>query len=184
VREVTERIDQVCLSLAWMRAGGRLDPETEFEWMFRTEYQPVLRTVMLVVRDIGRAEDITQEAFIQLLGHWRKISRYERPDAWVRRVAIRLAVRAARRERLRPLLERGARGPIEEGAADPDVAYAIAKLSPIQRACVVLYYFEDRPMAEVADIAGVSVTAAKVAVHRARRRLAELIGEEVDEDVR
>jgi DNA-directed RNA polymerase specialized sigma24 family protein len=30
----------------------------------------------------------------------------------------------------------------------------------------------------------VSVTAAKVAVHRARRRLAELIGEEVDEDVR
>jgi RNA polymerase sigma factor (sigma-70 family) len=165
-------------------AAEGLDPQTEFEWLFRTEYRPVLRTVLLVVRDLGRAEDITQEAFIQLLGHWKKISRYERPDAWVRRVAIRLAVRAARRERLRPLLEREARAPIEAAAADPDVAHAIAKLSPIQRACVVLYYFEDRPMAEVADIAGVSVTAAKVAVHRARRRLAELIGEEVDDDVR
>jgi RNA polymerase sigma factor (sigma-70 family) len=152
--------------------------------MFRTEYRPVLRTVLLVVRDLGRAEDITQEAFIQLLSHWKKVSRYERPDAWVRRVAIRLAVRAVRRERLRPLLEREARAPIEAAAADPDVARAIAKLSPIQAACVVLYYFEDRPMAEVADISGVSVAAAKVAVHRARRRLAELIGEEVDEDVR
>jgi DNA-directed RNA polymerase specialized sigma24 family protein len=48
----------------------QLDPATEFEWLFRTEYRPVLRTVMLVVRDLGRAEDITQEAFVQILGHW------------------------------------------------------------------------------------------------------------------
>ncbi len=44
--------------------------------------------------------------------HWRTVSRYERPDAWVRRVAIRLATRSARRERIRPSLERVAAGPI------------------------------------------------------------------------
>jgi len=162
----------------------QLDPATEFEWFFRTEYRPVLRTVLLVVRDLGRAEDITQEAFVQVLGHWKRISRYERPGAWVRRVAIRLAVRAARRERLRASLERAARAPAEEAAPDLDVARAIAHLSPIQRACVVLYYFEDRPLAEVSDITGLGESAVKVALHRARRRLAEFIGEEVAEDVR
>ena len=161
-----------------------MDPETEFDWLFRTEYQPILRTVLLIVRDLGRAEEITQEAFVQLLGRWERISRYDRPGAWVRRVAIRLAVRTIRRERLRPRLERAAPMPAQASVPDPDVDNAIRQLSPIQRACVVLYYLEDRPLAEVCDITDMSESAAKVALHRARKRLAELIGEEVDEDVR
>ena len=44
------------------------------------------------------AEDVTQEAFLKLLQHWRKVTALDQPDAWVRRVAIRLAVRHAKRE--------------------------------------------------------------------------------------
>jgi hypothetical protein len=70
------------------------ETDLEYAWFFRAEFPMVLRTVFLILGDRGKAEDVTQEAFIQLLSHWKKISRYERPDAWVRRVAIRLAVKA------------------------------------------------------------------------------------------
>jgi Sigma-70 region 2 len=53
-----------------------------------------LRSVFLIVRDRGRAEEITQEAFVKLYTHWRRVARYDRPDAWVRRVAIRMAIRS------------------------------------------------------------------------------------------
>jgi DNA-directed RNA polymerase specialized sigma24 family protein len=72
------------------------DADLEFDWLFAEEFPAVMRSVYLIVHDLDRAEDITQDAFVQLLRHWKKVSRYDRPGAWVRRVAIRLAVQAAR----------------------------------------------------------------------------------------
>ena len=45
---------------------------------------------------------------------------------------------------------------------------------------VILFYLEDRPMAEVADLVGCSSSTGFVHLHHARHRLAELLGEEVD----
>jgi RNA polymerase sigma factor (sigma-70 family) len=159
----------------------------EYTWFFRAEFPGVLRTVFLILHDRGRAEEVTQEAFIQLLAHWRKVSRYERPEAWVRRVAIRQAVRVVRRERARTDLERTATPDPDPGLVDlPDVdlARAVRQLPAMQRCAVVLFYFEDRPIAEIVDVLGVSHGTVKVHLHRARQRLAELLREEVAEDVR
>ena len=158
------------------------ETDLEYAWFFRAEFPMVLRTVFLILGDRGRAEDVTQEAFIQLLSHWKKVSRYERPDAWVRRVAIRLAVKAQRRERMREVLERDTSGPSGAGAPDVDLANALQQLPLKQRTCVLLFYYEDRPIAEIVDILGISEGAVKVHLHRARERLATLLGEEVDED--
>src|SRR5947207_14984788 len=65
-----------------------------FEMFFLTEHGSVLRTLQLILGDRQAAEDATQEAFYRLLVHWRKDSQYDRPGAWVRRVAIRIATRA------------------------------------------------------------------------------------------
>ena len=158
------------------------EADLEYAWFFRAEFPMVLRTVFLILGDRGKAEDVTQEAFIQLLSHWKKISRYERPDAWVRRVAIRLAVKTQKRERMRAVLERdtpSAQGP---KAPDVDLANALRQLPLQQRTCVLLFYYEDRPIAEIVDILGISEGAVKVHLHRARERLAAVLGEEVDED--
>ena len=84
----------------------RTEASAEFDWWFRASYSSVARTVFLVVGDRGRAEEITQDAFVQMLRHWSSVRRYERPDAWVRRVAIRMAVKQAKRERMRRERER------------------------------------------------------------------------------
>ena len=159
------------------------DADLQFDWLFADEFPAVMRTVYLIVHDLGRAEDITQDAFVQLLRHWKKVSRYDRPGAWVRRVAIRLAVEAARRERLRALLERKVEPPPIRGPVDVDVLRAVRQLPGMQRAAVVLCYFEDLPSSEIAGILRCSEATVRVHLHRARKRLAELLGEEVIEDV-
>lgn len=157
--------------------------ELEYAWFFRAEFPSVLRTVFLILRDRGRAEDIAQDAFMQLYTHWRKVSRYERPEAWVRRVAIRMAIREQKRDRLRTVLERAAEKPSADEGADLDLTGAMNGLSPTQRAVVVLYYYEDRPTAEIVEILGMSQSTVRVHLSRARRRLAELLREEVGDDV-
>jgi RNA polymerase sigma-70 factor (ECF subfamily) len=157
--------------------------ELEYAWFFRAEFPSVLRTVFLILRDRGRAEDIAQEAFMQLYSHWRKVSAYQRPEAWVRRVAIRMAVRQQKRDRLRTALERAADRPPSGSSTDLDLAEAMKDLSPTQRAVVVLYYYEDRPTAEIVEILGMSQSTVRVHLSRARRHLADLLREEVGDDV-
>lgn len=166
------------------RAGAMSDADAEFTMFFRAEFARVARTVSLIVGDRGHGEEIAQDAFVRLLDHWEKVSGYERPDAWVRRVAIRLATRATRRERMRQVLEDRflpAGTTSGNGESDCGVAEAVCRLPPGQRAAVVLFYFEDRPVIEVAQLLGCSPATAKVHLHRARRRLATLLGEGVDD---
>ena len=163
--------------------GTRAETEAEsaFAWLFRDEYPAIVRTAYLMLGDRAAAEDVAQEAFARLYARWRRISRYERPGAWVRRVAIRLASRARRRmPRLEPVVEE-ATGP--ETPADLDLHRAVLALPPNQRAAVVLHYLEDLPVDEVAALMGVAPATARVHLHRARRRLATLLGEETEDVV-
>lgn len=158
---------------------------SDFEEVFSAEFAPIERTVYLVCHDRELAKEVTQEAFVALLRRWHQVSRYERPGAWVRRVAIRLAIRAVRRERSRLGVERQALTllppPAEpsEGISvwDLDVLAAVRTLPARQRAAVALFYLDERPVAEVADLMGCSPATARVHLHRARSRLAELLSE-------
>jgi RNA polymerase sigma-70 factor (ECF subfamily) len=160
------------------RAGRSPASDATFEAFFRQELPSIERTVLMIVRDRGRAEEITQDAFVQLFARWSMIERYERPGAWVRRVAIRMAVRAAKRDRARALLERSHRREPRDPIVDLDLAAAIRSLPATQQAAVVLYYLEDFPVAEVARTLGRPEATVRSHLHRARRRLAELLGED------
>lgn len=161
-------------------------PEVAFVWFFRAEYPQVVRTVALVLREPFAAEDVAQEAFLRLHLHWPKVYRYDRPDAWVRRVALNLAASHARREGRRARLEHlsvtSSRAASDadrpQRSVDPAdrVRDALLTLPHKQRALVVLYYYEDRPLTEAGDLLGLTPGSAKVALHRARRRLAIELG--------
>lgn len=157
----------------------------DYAAFYVAQFRAVARTVYLILYDREYAEDITQDAFVQLYLHWSKVARYDAPHAWVRRVAIRLAVRAARRERQRVELSR--LSPDAPAAApepmDIDLLRAAAALPARQRAAVALHYYEDRPVAEVADLLGCSAAATKVMLHRARQTLAASLADRELDDV-
>ena len=156
----------------------------EYDWYFRACFAPVSRTIYLMVHDRALAEDITQEALYRMLQHWRTVSHYEAPEAWVRRVAIRIAVREIQRASARPSKERLGQPVLPEPELpDPDLARAVAALAPMQRAAVVLYYWGDQPIGEIARALNVSESTVKQHLYRARHRLADMLGEEVRDDV-
>ena len=153
-----------------------------FERLFRDEFPRIARTVFLICHDHHRAEEIAQDAFVQLLRHWDDVSRLERPGAWVRKVAVRLAVKAVRRDLRRRTVERiapSALAPSGIEARDVALMEGIRSLPSQQRAAVVLFYLEDLPLAEVAEILGCAPSTVRVHVHRARARLAETLTEGV-----
>lgn len=155
------------------RSSSRVD----YTGFFRAEYQAVVRTVELMTGDHDAALDITQEAFARLYRHWRRVSRYEAPGAWVRRIAVNLAISHLRRrkvqQRLLPALATPVPPPPEK---DDSVLAAVRALPPSQRAAIVLFYFEDQPTSEVAALLGCSEATARVHLHRARAKLARVLG--------
>ena len=132
------------------------DFEAAYETFFRTHFTNLTRTIHLIVHDRARAEDIAQDAFLQLFRRdWPRIAAYERPEAWLRRAAIRLALRGLRRDALwskvRGLfLPRPART-----AADPDVLEAVGRLPRAQRVGDRPPLLRgSRPVAEIAAFLG------------------------------
>lgn len=171
-----------------MRARRSERLHDEYCELFAMSYPQVVRTVWFVVHDRGMAEDIAQDAFTALYREWSRLRTYDRPEMWVRRVAIRRAQREASRRARRVVLEQKAvvLRLVDDDIRlpDPDLIAAIRTLPPKQRAIVVLFYLEDRPMDEVADLVGCSTSTGFVQLHQARKRLAAALGEEVDSDVR
>src|SRR6476620_1914681 len=73
------------------------DREHDLREIYEAAYPLLVRTLWFVVHDHELAQEIAQDAFIELHRQWRKVRSYDRPDLWVRRVALRKAQREAAR---------------------------------------------------------------------------------------
>ena len=184
---MSEPADASMMNIVPMSPRRSRPLDDEFADLFAATYPQVVRTVWFVTHDRTAAEEIAQDAFTELFRDWSRLRDFDRPDLWVRRVAIRKAQREASRRTRRVLLEQAAatvplvdEGP---GLPDPELIAAIRSLPAKQRAIVVLFYLEDRPMGEVADLVGCSPSTGFVQLHLARKRLAAALEEEVDSDV-
>jgi RNA polymerase sigma factor (sigma-70 family) len=157
-----------------------------FDALFRREFGPITRTAYLIVGDWEVAREIAQDAFVQVLRHWKKVQEMESPGGWVRRVAIRHAVRSRRRDaRGRSLLRTVTPGLVEElQPLASDVREALLTLPRQQRAVIALYYLEDQPVAEIAALLGCSEGTVKTHLSRGRAALAKQLGEELTDDPR
>jgi RNA polymerase sigma-70 factor (sigma-E family) len=157
------------------------DVDESFAAMFRVEYARTVRSVQAMLGDVARAEDVAQDAFVALHHRWSEVSKYDQPGAWVRRVCFRKALRVMHRDQVRARLEQL----LHLGVVVPDpssgvvdrraLAVAVSALPARQRAAVVLHYYEDLTVAEVADAIGCSPGTVKVHLHRARQTLAAAV---------
>jgi RNA polymerase sigma factor (sigma-70 family) len=155
----------------------------DFERVFRSGYRAVLMTAYLVLQDRGRAEEVTQDAFLRLYERWGGAVAYEHPEAWVRRVAVRDAVRRAKRERVFPVSVLADTQPASDTLPDIDLIRAVGALPPQQRAAVALHYLEDLPVDQVAELMAVAPATVRQHLFKARSQLAERLGEPREEVV-
>jgi RNA polymerase sigma-70 factor, ECF subfamily len=143
------------------------------ETLYSRHAESLART--LHAAGVPDARDAVQEAFVQAVVHWREVSRYDDPLAWIRRVAINRGHNRRRtRRRQAALAEHIAAttlAPIVAVESDDDLAALVASLPPQQRLALSLYYFADLSIAEVADSMKLSEGAVKYHLHAARTSL-------------
>ena len=157
--------------------------QDEFERVFRSAYRSVLQTAFLVLQDRGRAEEVTQDAFLRLYERWGSAVAFEHPQAWVRKVAVRDAIRRVKRERVVPVVALVESGTAGERLPDIDLIRAVGTLPPKQRAAVALHYLEDLPVNQVAELMEVAPATVRQHLFRARTHLAGALGEALEEEV-
>lgn len=141
-----------------------------FETFYDGHYASVCRALTVALRDRQLAEDSAQEAFTRAYVYWRRVSRMDRPAAWVYVVAVRVALK-----------RRGRSALPTDATASPDLAQAVVDRETLnaaidalperQRIAVVLRYHADLPLAQVADAMGCAVGTVKSTLHAAVQRL-------------
>jgi RNA polymerase sigma-70 factor (ECF subfamily) len=153
-----------------------VDGTSGFEDLFRAEYPTVVRVLAPIVGSLGDAEAVAQEAFLKAYVRWGRVGRYDRPGAWVQKVAVRDGVRVARKLARsspgEPPSEHGRWSEVSDVAGRTDLWRALSRLPARQRACVVLHHLADWPAARVAEALGCREATVRVHLHRGRAALA------------
>jgi RNA polymerase sigma-70 factor (ECF subfamily) len=149
----------------------------DFEAFYAATFDSLCVQLYAHTGDLADAQDVVQEAFCRALSRWKTLSRYDDPQAWVRKVAWNLATSRWRRMKTAITF---ARGQQEHSVDEPDPTWldltgALAKLPSRQRQAIVLHYIADLPIQEIAAITGVAVGTVKSWLHRGRAALDALM---------
>lgn len=162
-------------------AGGRTHrgAGADLDDLYEAHSTRLVAQLYAYTRDLALAEDLVQEAFVRVVARWSKVSTYDDPVGWIRRVAWNLATSDWRRSRRARRLEPRVR---EEHVAGPSpdrvvLVQALATLPPVQRRVVVMFYLADMSLADIAEFERVSENAIKQRLHRGRAALAAALGE-------
>jgi RNA polymerase sigma-70 factor (ECF subfamily) len=140
--------------------------------------QKVFRMAVAMLRDRGRAQDVTQDVFFKL---WRALPSYDGRAAlstWLYTIARNTCLTAVRAEAYRrPAGEVRTLEPHAESICVENIALqnAIDGLPEVQRTILTLFYFEDRNIAEVAALLDMPEGTIKSHLHRARRTLSVML---------
>ncbi|TME00155.1 MAG: hypothetical protein E6I76_00905, partial [Chloroflexi bacterium] len=124
--------------------------DASFEAFFEDTCQRIVGIVAVATGDVAAAEDAVQDAYARALTRWGRVSRLDRPDLWVARVATRIAIDAWRRRRRETPLEAEMRASVHDDIDRLWVRWGLEGLSPMQRVTVILRHVEGRPVGEVA----------------------------------
>jgi RNA polymerase sigma-70 factor (sigma-E family) len=156
----------------------------EFDRFVRSRSADLARTAYLLTADHQLAEDVVQEALTKLAERWPAVARRGDPEPYVRRVIYTKAIDGWRWRRRRPEVLRPDDNPWPESSDRKDDAEtiarrivlrnALARLTPRQRAVLVLRFYEDRTEAQTADLLGCSVNTVKSQTRHALERLRTL----------
>lgn len=145
----------------------------QVEAVYREDGDRLWRAVCAFAGDADVASDAVAEAFAQAL---RRGSAIRDPRAWIWRSAFRLAKGdLQRRSNLQP-------GPMPDGAfldvyPGTELLEALQRLTPQQRAVIVLRYYVDCPVAEIARRTGINALAVRAHLSRGRKHLRVLLGD-------
>lgn len=153
--------------------AGR-DREAEFARFVESELDRSYQTAYLILRNEADAEDATHDAIVKAWRAWHRLRDTDRFSAWFGRILVnecRDRLRHATRARA---IERGLPEVVAASAApetDPDLAQAFAALNVDQRVAIVLRYWADLTVDQIAERVKAPAGTVKSRLHHALLRM-------------
>jgi RNA polymerase sigma-70 factor (sigma-E family) len=132
----------------------------EYDDVYAALWPRLVRTAYAVSGDLGVAEDAVQIAFAKAYRSWRRISRMEAVEAYLRRMVVNEVLNNRRLARHRHEVtsaeppEAATSGAAELTLAHTEMWSVLSTLPPRQRAVLVLRYYEDLSEQQIADVLG------------------------------
>ena len=136
--------------------------------LYGAHYRGLVRLATLLLRDVGEAEEVVQDAFVAMHGHWRRLRDPDKALAYLRQAVLNRARSALRRRAVR---DRHAPAPSPHAASaeqqvlaterEHAIVAALRTLPERQREAVVLRYYADLSEADTALAMGISRGAVK-----------------------
>jgi len=157
--------------------------------VFYAEYPRLWSIAYAMLGDRQHAEEVVMDAFVRAFSSWPRLVRLDYPPGYLRKIVVNLCRSKLRRRsvelRVNALAHRREERygpPWESGSSDlrMDVLAALAELSPMQRACAVLRYFDDMTETQIAGVLDCSVGTVKSHIFRARKTLGKALGSETE----
>ena len=156
-------------------ATAVIDWRQSFEALYRDDADRLWRAVRAFADDPDIAREAVAEAYAQALGRGPAV---RDPAAWIWRSAFRIAAGALKVRRSGDV----ASGQVEhiDRYENSDLLAALRQLPDSQRAAVILFYYADLPIGEIAARLGSNGLAVRANLSRGRRRLRGLLGDRDD----
>ncbi|MFF5981149.1 SigE family RNA polymerase sigma factor [Streptomyces olindensis] len=149
--------------------------EEEFDVFYASAFPRLVGRVYAVTGDLAEAQDVVQEAFVRAWDRRSEMLADDAPEAWVRTVAVRLAVSRWRRARRWLELVRHHAPPEHVPGPGPEhtaLVQALRRLPQAQRTAIVLHHLCDLSVEQVASETGAAVGTVKARLSRGRAALA------------
>jgi len=138
----------------------------------------IFRMAVMMLRDTGRAEEVTQEIFLKV---WQVLPTYDRraaPSTWLYTIARNTcltAVRAQSYRRTTPLDSSSEPAVSSTAPLSIELDQYLSRLPEAQREVITLFYLEERSVEDVAQLLDLPEGTVKSHLHCARRALAEMM---------
>lgn len=156
----------------------KLDADQAVAELYTLHYKPLVRLAALLLRDVSAAEEVVQEAFIEMHRGWLRLRDTEKALSYLRQAVVNRS-RSVLRHRVvvdrnapkpapdMPSAEHGAFALLERSA----VIAALRQLPARQREALVLRFYADMSEAQIAHAMGISRGAVKSHTSRAMAAL-------------
>ncbi|ANH40195.1 RNA polymerase sigma-E factor [Nocardioides dokdonensis FR1436] len=164
--------------------GGRWDADEALEQLYAAHWRELVRLSVLLLRDVGAAEEVVQDAFVAVHGRWDRIRDPAKALAYLRQSVVN-GSRSALRHRAvvhrhlaaqpPPATAPGADERSLVAARREAVLDAMRALPERQREVLALRHYLDLSEAEIADALGISRGSVKSHASRGSARLRELL---------
>ena len=157
--------------------------EPLLEQVMRERAPRLLAYAAMLTGDDAEAHDVLQDALVRSFSRGRSFDHVNQAEAYVRRAIPSVVIDRSRKFRAEPRdaderLPAPAIGP--DADAVMDVRRALRELTPRERACIVLRFYDDLTVPQIAAHLGLAEGTVKRYLYDASARLADLLGSEVD----